>query len=244
MLEKLKASPVVMRAGFVEARSGLFEYADINGIAQSAMSPKDKRSCIAGAALASVAMPVFFQQVAVDGATYFDGGVRQSVFAGDALRELRNQPGQRGELPIFVLRNGPTDIEIDESADDTLTALDAAMRAERIVVNQVEVSSVAALRLDNPYGYLGFASADGWAIQPDPADPARTCGAIKAEKKNRNAQFVPEFMQCIMHYGARRAVRDPTMPPPGQDAGPVWTPISNIGAPRTPPPPPGPANDN
>jgi hypothetical protein len=248
MLEKLGKSAVVMRAGFVEARSGLFEYADINGMARSAMSPREKRSCIAGAALASVAMPVFFQQVSVDGTTYFDGGVRQSVFAGDALRELKTQPGQRGELPVFVLRNGPTDVEIDETADGRLNALDAALRAERIVVNQVEVSSVAALRLDDPYGYLGFASADGWFDQRDPADPDRTCGAIKSDSKNRNAQFVPAFMQCLMDYGARRARREATVQPPGsspdQSPRPVWTPISNIGAPRQPPPLPEPANDN
>jgi hypothetical protein len=207
MLERLAQSNVIMLAGFVEAESGRFQFADINGIAAAPdLDARAKRRCIAGAALASVAMPVFFQQVKVAGKTYFDGGVRQSVFATFVQREIENQMDQtNGGLPLLVLRNGPTDMDADEKTNRKLNAVDAALRAEAILVNQVEVSSVASLRLQVPTGHIGFASADGWREQRlDPTDPASpTCLTLKTAQKN--AQFAPEFMRCLMAYGDRRA---------------------------------------
>ncbi len=206
ILDKLAASNVIMLAGFVEARSGRFQFADINGMAAASdLDARSKRSCIAGAALASVAMPVFFQQVKVAGKTYFDGGVRQSVFATFVQREIASQMSSESPLPLLVLRNGPTDMDADDKSNGTLSALTAALRAEAIIVNQVEVSSVASLRLQLPHGRIGFASADGWRNErQDPADPASpTCLALKNSVKD--AQFVPAFMRCLMGYGDRRA---------------------------------------
>ncbi|MBT2187758.1 patatin-like phospholipase family protein [Sphingobium nicotianae] len=207
MLDRLAASNVIMLAGFVEARSGRFQFADINGIAAAPdLDARTRRACIAGAALASVAMPVFFQQVQVAGQTYFDGGVRQSVFATFVQRAIQEQMdhGRRG-LPLLVLRNGPTDMDADDKANRKLNAVDAALRAEAILVNQLEVNSVASLRLRVPTGQIGFASADGWREQRlDPADAASpTCLALKAA--NKDAQFAPQFMRCLMAYGDRRA---------------------------------------
>ena len=206
MLDRIAASNVIMLAGFVEAKSGRFQFADINDIAAAPdLDARTKRQCIAGAALASVAMPVFFQQVKVAGKTYFDGGVRQSVFATFVQREIQQQMATNGRLPLLVLRNGPTDMDPDEKANGKLNALDAALRAEAILVNQVEVNSVASLRLQVPTGQIGFASADGWREQMlDPAvADSPTCLALKASQKN--AQFAPEFMRCLMAYGDRRA---------------------------------------
>jgi hypothetical protein len=207
MLERIAQSNVIMLAGFVEAQSGRFQFADVNGIAAAPdLDARTKRQCIAGAALASVAMPVFFQQVKVAGKTYFDGGVRQSVFATFVQREIQSQMEQlNGGLPLLVLRNGPTDMDADEKANRKLNALDAALRAEAILVNQVEVGSVASLRLQVPTGHIGFASADGWRDETlDPTDPASpTCLALKTADKN--AQFAPSFMRCLMAYGDRRA---------------------------------------
>ena len=207
-----------MLAGFVEAQSGRFQFADINGIASALdLDPRTKRQCIAGAALASVAMPVFFQQVKVAGKTYFDGGVRQSVFATFVQREIQSQMESEAGLPLLVLRNGPTDMDPDEKANRKLNAVDAALRAEAILVNQVEVNSVASLRLQVPRGHIGFASADGWREQRldmgDPASP--TCLALKSAQKN--AQFAPDFMRCLMAYGDRRA-----------RAEQVWLPLIEI----------------
>ncbi len=150
-------------------------------------------------------MTVFFQQVKVAGKTYFDGGVRQSVFATFVQREIASQMSSDSPMPLLVLRNGPTDMDADDKANGTLSALTAALRAEAIIVNQVEVSSIASLRLQLPRGRIGFASADGWRDQrPDPADPASpTCRALKDSVKD--AQFVPSFMRCLMAYGDRRA---------------------------------------
>ncbi len=207
MLDRIAASNVIMLAGFVEARSGRFQFADINGIAAAPdLDARTRRQCIAGAALASVAMPVFFQQVKVAGKTYFDGGVRQSVFATFVQRAIQEQMDRnRGGLPLLVLRNGPTDMDADEKANGKLNAVDAALRAEAILVNQVEVGSVASLRLQLPTGQIGFASADGWRDQRlDPTNQSSpTCLALKTA--NKNAQFAPDFMRCLMAYGDRRA---------------------------------------
>jgi len=210
VLDRLAASPVILLAGFVEARDGRFQFADINAMAADPdLTARQKRTCIAGAALASAAMPVFFQQVQVGGKTYFDGGVRQSVFATFVQRAIAAQMGHTAEpLPLFVLRNGPTETDSDDKADGRLNALSAALRAEAIIVNQVEVGSVSALRLQMPHGPIGFASADGWQDQRvDPLTPdAPTCRALKTAGKD--AQFTPAFMACLMAYGDRRA-REP-----------------------------------
>ncbi|OJY64427.1 MAG: hypothetical protein BGP16_02575 [Sphingobium sp. 66-54] len=212
VLDRLAASPVILLAGFVEARGGRFRFADINAMAADPeLTAREKRTCIAGAALASAAMPVFFQQVQVGGKTYFDGGVRQSVFATFVQREIAAQMGHAAEpLPLFVLRNGPTDTDSDDKADGRLNALSAALRAEAIIVNQVEVGSVSALRLQMPRGPIGFASADGWQDERvDPLVPgAPTCRTLKAAGKD--AQFTPAFMACLMAYGDRRA-REPRL---------------------------------
>lgn len=239
LLDRLATTDTLMFSGFVEASSGRFQYADINAMARAEdLSAAQRRTCIAGAALASVAMPVFFQQVSVGGKTYFDGGVRQSVFATHIYRRMTNRMIERhltqGVMPLLVLRNGPTDVEADLKADRTRNALDAALRAEAIVVNQVEVSSVAALRLQDPSGYLGFASADGWRDHLlDTGTPnAATCGALKAADKE--AQFAPAFMRCLMAYGDSRA-RERR----------VWLPLITVGPPAIPLPKlPPPANDN
>lgn len=239
LLDRLAQTDTLMLSGFVEAASGRFQYAHINAIARARdLSAAQRRTCIAGAALASVAMPVFFQQVSVGGKTYYDGGVRQSVFATHIYRRMTNRMIERhltqGVMPLLVLRNGPTDVDADPNADKRRNALDAALRAEAIVVNQVEVSSVAALRLQDPSGFLGFASADGWRDQPAniAASDGQTCGTLKAAKKE--AQFVPEFMRCLMAYGDRRAREDR-----------VWLPLITVGPPAIPLPKlPEPANDN
>ena len=239
LLDRLAAADTLMYSGFVEATSGRFQYADIGAIARDkTLTADQRRTCIAGAALASVAMPVFFQQVTVGKKTDYDGGVRQSVFATHIQRRVANQIVQRhvqqAPTPVLVLRNGPTDVEEDTKADGTRNALDSALRAQAIIVNQVEVTSVAALRLQNPAGHLGFASADGWRIQPytPPGGTATTCGDIKSA--HREAQFVPDFMQCIMAYGERRA-----------RANRVWLPLLTIGPPADPlRQVPAPSNDN
>ena len=53
--------------------------------------------------MASAAVPAFYQQVRVDGKTYYDGGVRQSVFlasVADAQR-LASELVRRGRARVL-----------------------------------------------------------------------------------------------------------------------------------------------
>ncbi len=223
--------------GSIEAQSGEFGYVDVQELLQPYGDTDEDLAkatqCLAGAAIASAAVPVFYQQVRVDGRTYYDGGVRQSVFlasvaqaqqmAADmvaerrrALREARGIPSAGPTAApfdppsIYVIRNGPTVLEPDDYSvagfetpriDRKADALHAAQRGEAIMVNQLEVSSIAALRLAQPGGSIFFVSADGWKNYT-PITGGETCGKIKP--RYPNAMFIPEFMQCIMDQGRNR----------------------------------------
>ena len=216
MLDRLAAlsGRKMVLIGFVNAKTGKFGFVDAVKIA--ALPDRERaRSCLTGAALASAAMPVFFQQVRVDGQTYYDGGVRQSVFearvASDAGRAVRGQAAAlgrlphrvdapQGYLPLYVLRNGPTTLSVlpvdangRSGADRSADALTAAERAEAIVVNEIEVGSIAELRLGHPTGTILMMSADGF-------DREGRC------VKPKDVMFDPGFMACLRAYG--RTVAD------------------------------------
>lgn len=176
-IKALQASKKMVLIGFVEAASGKFHYIDAVEVANR-LDRSKARACLSGAALASAAMPVFFQQVRIDEKTYYDGGVRQSVFEAGVATEVEaaavvalagglapsdtDQPGSHGVLPIYVIRNGPTALKPTEAADRKADALTAAERAEAIVVNELEVGSIAALRLAHPTGAIRLITADGY----------------------------------------------------------------------------------
>ncbi|WP_188054486.1 patatin-like phospholipase family protein [Sphingosinithalassobacter sp. CS137] len=196
--------------GFVNAASGKFQYVDAVEVAQ--LPRRRARACLTGAALASAAMPVFFEPVQIEGETYFDGGVRASVFEAsvaasakaaleieESLNPGRPIPSEEARLPIYVVRNGPTTVEADPGIDTSGGALSAALRAEAIVVNELEVGSIAAIRLEHPSGPLRLVTADGWS------SPGRAC------EKPPSVMFDPEFMQCLRRFGRARAAsaRDP-----------------------------------
>ena len=214
-IEALKASNRQILIGYIEARSGDFFYSDIHQIANDTDNG-NARQCISGAALASSAMPVTFQQVRINGRAYYDGGVRQSVFAGFAERLGRAVRAlETGEpvdsidgLPFYVVRNGPTSLitgEGDGGVDRSPDALTAAERAQQIVTNQLEVGSIAALRLLKPTGPIHFVAADGWDHHTFITRKGKqlTCGEIRSQLKG--AMFHPDFMDCLMDYGRVRA---------------------------------------
>lgn len=222
--------------GMIEANSGDFGYVDVQELlAPYGDSDKDlgeATQCLAGAAIASAAVPVFYQQVRVDGKTYYDGGVRQSVFLSSVVEARRraaalvNQERKRllalrglGSLgtpdaieppPVYVIRNGPTALQPDDNPppgtpariDSKADALNAAQRGEAIMVNQLEVGSIAALRLNQPGGAIWFVSADGFQNYTPTYDLHIRCGPLKTP---RGAMFVPAFMRCMMDYGRNRA---------------------------------------
>lgn len=211
--------------GMVRADDGKFISANATQIARdvidrpaTAAQVRNAQQCITAIGLASAAMPLFYQQVqigdranTVPPRTYFDGGVRQSVFEAQIAQK---QAESGAQLPIFVLRNGPTHLLTrgpkgkdrdrpgpDPRANRKTNALDAAMRAEQIVVNQIEVQSIADLRLSHPNGTTRFITADGFH-QFTPPGANATCG-----KSDKNAMFEPDFMTCLQSYGRARADR-------------------------------------
>lgn len=196
--------------GFVDAESGDFYYAPIKMMART-LPKAEAQQCIAGAAIASAAMPVFFQQVKVGGRVYYDGGVRQSVFettiAAQAYAEGRAAAVVAQSMgmttppappTLYVVRNGPTVLTDDASAQKGADALTNALRAEAIVVNQLEVQSIADLRLANPTGPIRLVTADGFDRPPG-----------SCVKEPKEAIFSPPFMACLARFGAARADRVP-----------------------------------
>ncbi|WP_171012458.1 MULTISPECIES: patatin-like phospholipase family protein [unclassified Sphingomonas] len=218
--------------GLIEANSGEFGYVDVQELlapyGDGAADLARATQCLAGAALASAAVPAFYQQVRVDGKTYYDGGVRQSVFlasVADAQRlaselvrrerarllDRRPEAASQAAGDIYVIRNGPTWLPPDQTVlpghpadiDTHADALRAVQRSEAIMVNQLEIGSIAALRLGRPGGGVWFVSADGYRNYTPTYDRAIKCGPLK--EAARGAMFVPGFMRCMMDYGRNRA---------------------------------------
>jgi predicted acylesterase/phospholipase RssA len=210
--------------GFIKASTGEFIYADAVAIAKSgsgetvtAQQRRNAQQCLTGVALASAAMPVFYQQVKINHETYYDGGVRKSVFEAriaenleNGVQAVRKTYANAVSPPLYVIRNGPTQLldssgkpGSDDTADHKGDALTAAFRAESIVVNELEIGSVAALRLSHPTGPIRLATADGYDTWPDPKAPVGDPGC----KKPQDVMFDPEFMLCLQRLGRNKAER-------------------------------------
>lgn len=193
--------------GFVDAATGQFLISSISDIAKfaqkSAVVPTPPgqlplnwlraRDCLTGVTMASAAVPVFYQQVRIDGTiksdddpippgprTMYDGGVRHSVFEVDIAdrieaaekKMLKQKKANPSQQPIlYVLRNGPTGALPDNKVQTDAGALTAAQRGYSLLVNQSEVASIAALRLVRPTGPIYFTTADGYD-EKDLKDPA------------------------------------------------------------------------
>jgi hypothetical protein len=108
---------------------------------------------------------------------------------------------------IFVLRNGPTTRGDDPEVDAIKSAQPQAMRAYDILVNELEVGSIAALRLQNPLGEVFLSTAEGIATN-DVENFRPLC------PKRKEMMFDPTFMRCLLLTGAQRAQ---------QVNGPWWT---------------------
>lgn len=215
-LTQLRDTARIPLIGFVEARSGDFKFVDVRDLIKG-RSLGEARACVAGAALASAAMPVFFQQVRVDDRTYFDGGVRLSMFlerqeearlaasrdssSGQEAIPPPPAPGPLPPGPLYVIRNGPTDVVAEAEADrEDRSPLPGALRAEQILVNQTELSSIEAMRLLYPERPIYFISADSYRRFHDGTIQDRAC-----EKADKEAMFDPVFMRCLADLGTSRA---------------------------------------
>lgn len=188
--------------------------------------------CVLATTLASSAMPVFHQQLRVikadggdpdtapDPLTLFDGGVRRSVFIseiGDAFKrryfaltgsmsaDAYRAALRSDTLPkLYVLRNGPTTSKRGERIDEVDSAITQAMRAYSLLVNELEVGSIAALRLANPYGPIDISTADG--AEEGEANSNGPSGVPRRACVKQDEMFNPDFMRCLQNFGARRAM--------------------------------------
>lgn len=231
LIKKIADSNKNVYIGFVEAQSGKMEYFDAGEIAKQAPQYGYRRvqQCLTGAALASVAMPAFFQQVRVNGKTYYDGGVRQSVFevmVADKINKAVHSrmsgsevaqaagPAQSARLPLYVIRNGPTTVKEDNetgdpkecNADCKADLITNALRAEAIVVNELEIGSIAALRLVRPDGPISLITADGYNRPFTLPNGTVETGCVKL----KDVMFDPAFMLCLQGLGRSKAARDPS----------------------------------
>lgn len=195
--------------GMVSADKGEFIVADATRIAAEAdpADPKSLRAaqqCLTAAAMASLAMPAFFRQVTINERTYYDGGVRLSVYEDAVAARARAEDARRGNgspvVRMTVIRNGPTvaarlDDPPGKGINDRQDALDLGLRAYALIVNTLEVDSIAALRLAHPWAPLRLATADGWdKSMPDRPACVRREGPL----------FDPVFMQCLMRLGREK----------------------------------------
>lgn len=225
--------------------------------------------CVLATTLASSAMPVFHQQLRVvssrddgdddRGVTLFDGGVRRSVFIselGNAFqrrykilatymgRDLYTMVDEAGRLPkMYVLRNGPTTSVFNEEVNAVDSAIEQAMRAYELLVNELEVGSIASLRLANPYGPIQLSTADGSENDeyPRPATGGTVTDGLREGCKKNGEMFDPAFMVCLQNFGIRRGMAL-EFDREGERINPFWA-ISPIN-PEPKIPVPKPANDN
>lgn len=222
-------APIIL-LGFVEAASGQMMAVNISRIARDAAAGraagdrtamKSAQQCITAGALASVAMPFYYQQVqirsrpeagaALQTLTYYDGGVRQSVFldtmieALAALSARKNVQGQTSpaDMAIYVLRNGPTVARDEPGINDPAGAIASAERGYSLIVNQSEVAAIESIRLRQPVSDMRVATADGY--DREFTDPRKPTPKLTCTKKDKSAMFEPQFMDCLQALGRSKA---------------------------------------
>ncbi|MEM9310119.1 MAG: hypothetical protein AAGA34_01620 [Pseudomonadota bacterium] len=152
--------------------------------------------------------------------TLFDGGVRRSVFISDfgkvyrkpfaTLARAMTRPafdallGSDSLAKVYVLRNGPTTATLEENVNEVDGAINQAFRAYSLLVNELEVSSIASLRLANPFGPIDVTTADG--SENEELSPNALPGEARRGCKKIEEMFSPTFMRCLQNFGARRGM--------------------------------------
>lgn len=224
LIDRLAApgAPTVL-LGFVAAATGEMQYINVTQIAREAVKPdpqgpridmKTAQQCITGGALASVAMPFFYQQVQVaslepdsdkpaEPVTYLDGGVRQSMFLVETTLAATELAARKRAAPgaplIHLVRNGPTVALPDPDADEKRDAISSAERGYSLIVNQSEVMAIETIRLRYAGADIRLATADGYDRHVPPGS-SQVC-----QKKDKEAMFDPDFMKCLRALGQYKA---------------------------------------
>jgi predicted acylesterase/phospholipase RssA len=179
--------------GAVDALDGRMYALDLTAIARDpGLSPADRRTCYAGAIVASAAIPLVFRQVTISGAPYYDGGVRSSVFVAGlqdaAARALKARRVPDGRGDVYILFNGVPGVTPKQAIKPAL--LPTLGRLKAITFDQIDQDSIYAAHVmaqrrhaTNTY----TADAKG-----------HDCGAAKD-----GAIFDPTFMACLIDRGEK-----------------------------------------
>jgi len=211
------AAPALFIAA-VEAKSGDLIVFHVTEIVRKGLSRTDANDqmnegriaeCITGIAMASSSIPVRLTPVRVDGKTYVDGGVRSSVFdsgIGRRANAFKNDVDDPTlKLELFIVRNGPTLVPPEATSrakkngspvDRNPNVFNVGLRGYSTIVNQNELMSIAALRLNFPTGPIYVITADGYN---SPRNSQNPCG------ERPRSIFDPAFMSCLNVWGSKRA---------------------------------------
>lgn len=226
LIEAIGASSVAGYAGFVEADSGRFRYADLRELVNRASNMAHAVEGLAAATMASSAMPIFHQQLRVadsDGKalSLYDGGVRRSVFFDRAMalvdsevraelesvgitksaavtQDTYSETYRRKAPHVYVVRNGPTVRQSDPALNRKSGPLENGQRGYDLLVNESEVGAIASLRLSNPYGEILVTTADQFDTFPSDV----------GENFKDDEMFKPAFMARLRDLGRYKAERE------------------------------------
>ena len=237
LIEDLAKAKAPAFVGYVDAESGDLMQADITQIARHYAGRKDRlregRDCLAGVAMASAAVPAFYQQIQIESKrkddntlekrTVFDGGVRQSVFFAlhiEALRyvaRLRNQQAKAMGLidpeampdvdpRLYIVRNGPTIVDRKPESNKPRSVLGNGLHAYSLIVNQTEISSIETLHLLHSAGTPSYlVTADQVPVE-DGAEVDRYGARLCTRSSDeREFMFLPRHMECLRELGAKKA---------------------------------------
>lgn len=218
-----------LSVAMVEARSGDLRVVHVSRMVRAAFgsnprpTPVEVRrvaACVAGVVIGSSSIPARLTPVRIDGHTYVDGGVRSSVFDVAIGRRMTQYAARAAAAPapaprpdaarphLYVIRNGPTIVfrDADDKDHPGVAQVDArpdilrvGLRGYSTIVNQNEVTSIAALRLTYPRGGISVISADGFNAPNNPGP----CGPRPA------ALFSAPFMHCLIGWGRYKATNGP-----------------------------------
>jgi hypothetical protein len=231
MLRRIAESRTRLLIGMVEARTGDFRVLDVtrmladaypSSAEPSAATKLRMRDCVVGATMASSAVPVQLRaarlRVGGDGSyrTFTDGGVRLSVFETylGQVASLYERQGKDNAVEIRAVRNGPTVVEPSRPGEGETAALidrrpnayAVAMKSYATLVNQNEVMSIAALRLNHSRSSIRVATADGFNT---PADLLGWRRETALCPKPADKVFDHDFMVCLAAWGRDKALHHP-----------------------------------
>jgi len=194
--------------GAVDIDRGVFRPFNLTAIA--ARGGEDARQDYIDALMASTAIPVAFPPVAIDGATYVDGGVRRNIFLEAATAELgqmQSDEDSERDATVYSLVNGTLNVG---HKDIRRRVLDIARRSTDVLLDESTDGNLLRIFLQAQKEEITFLMT---LIPSDICD-------VEGSPEN---QFDPDLMRCLYDEG-RKIARDNSEPwrsePPLDSGGP------------------------